>query len=107
MRSGISPIRLDMVGGGLGRGLGRGGQDTGRRGGDSQGVDGTEVHRKGRVVYAMDVTHSMLVEEVLKVANSLASVSASSAKSLDLSALVSGTGLVMDRAASSFETFIG
>ena len=42
----------------------------------------------------MDVLHSMLVEEVLKVANSAALVSVSSASSLNLSMLVSDAGLV-------------
>ena len=41
-RSNIAPICLGMLGGGSGRGLGSGG--------DSQGVDGTEVYREGRAV---------------------------------------------------------
>ena len=46
----------------------------------------------------------MLIEEVLKVAKSVASVSASSVKSLSPSTLVSGAGLVTGGAASSVET---
>ena len=82
-----SVVPSPVTGGCSGRGLGRGGRDAGHRGGDGQGVDGTGVHRKGRGVWAMDVPHSMLVEEVLKVADSVA--------------LVSDAGLVISRGASS------
>ena len=38
------------TGGSSGNGLGRGGQDTNHEKGGSCGVDGAEVHRKGRAV---------------------------------------------------------
>ena len=38
------------TGGGSGHGLGRGGQDTSHGRGGSCGVDGSEVHRRGRAV---------------------------------------------------------
>ena len=54
----------------------------------------------------MDVPHSMLAEEVLKVASYVVSGSALSAKSLNLLTLVSGAGLVVSRSASSIEGLV-
>ena len=65
----------------------------GHRGGGGQGFGGTEVQRKGRTVWAMDVWHSVLVKGVLKAAESVA--------------LVSNSGLVMSRAAPSVGTSTG
>ena len=58
-----SGIPFLAAGGGSGRGLGSWG--------DSQGVVGTEVHRAGRAVWAVDVPHSVLAEEVPRVAISV------------------------------------
>ena len=43
-------LHILYTGGGSGDGLGRGGQDTSHGRGGSFGVDGSEVHRKGRAV---------------------------------------------------------
>ena len=51
---GVSRVDVGLhtlyTGGGSGDGLGRGGQDTSHGRGDGCGVDGAEVHRKGKAV---------------------------------------------------------
>ena len=54
----------------------------------------------------MDVPHSMLAEQVLKVANSVVLGSALSVESSNLLTFVSGAGLVVSRAASSVKASI-